>query len=382
MMKKVWALCWLELKQILIRPQSYILMFGMPIIFTLIFGGLLGGSGNAKVNISLVDKDGSVLSSKYYEEIKKSDLISIEKVTYEEGKQRIENKKSSGIIIIPKDFQKSMLDRKVENIQFQASADFTGGTSVEQVLASALKKMEIEVSAARDFEKKSNTSWETMYETIYTKVDPVSIQKESILHDDQKLNNVTGRAAGFSILFVMIVMLSATGTILKARQLGVWSRLLGAPVSKVQILAGYILSFFLIGWIQFGVLMILTHSLFDVQWGNLLGVITLVSVLLLAVIGLALLLASIVKTTEQQSALGNIVVISTCMISGLYWPIEIEPAWMQVAANFVPQTWAMRGFTELIVRGGTLADIGGYIGILSLFAGVFFVIGLTRIRYD
>lgn len=382
MMKKVWALCWLELKQILIKPQSYILMFGMPIIFTLIFGGLLGGSGNEKVNISLVDKDGSVLSGKYYEEIKKSDLISIEKVTYREGTQRIEDKKSSGIIIIPKDFQKSMLDGKVENIQFQASADFTGGTSVEQVLASALKKMEIEVSAARDFEKKSNTSWETMYETIYTKIDPVSIQKELILHDDQKLNNVTGRAAGFSILFVMIVMLSATGTILKARQLGVWSRLLGAPVLKVQILAGYILSFFLIGWIQFGVLMILTHSLFDVQWGNLLGVITLVSVLLLTVIGLALLLASIVKTTEQQSALGNIVVISTCMIGGLYWPIEIEPSWMQTAANFVPQTWAMRGFTELIVRGGTLADIGGYIGILILFAGVFFVIGLTRIRYD
>ena len=95
--------------------------------------------------------------------------------------------------------------------------------------------------------------------------------------------------------------------------------------------------------------MILTHSLFDVQWGNLLGVITLVSVLLLAVIGLALLCKHR-KTTEQQSALGNIVVISTCMIGGLYWPIEIEPAWMQTAANFVPQTWAMRGFTELIVR--------------------------------
>ena len=382
MMKKVWALCWLELKQILIKPQSYILMFGMPIIFTLIFGGLLGGSGNTKVNVSLVDEDGSVLSSKYYEDIKKSDLISIEKVTYKEGKQKIENKKSSGIVIIPKDFQKSMIDGRIESIQFQASADFTGGTSVEQVLASALKKMEIEVSAAGDFEKKSNTSWEPMYKEIYTKVEPVSIRKESILHDDQKLNSVTGRAAGFSILFVMIVMLSATGTILKARQLGVWSRLLEAPVSKVQLLAGYILSFFLIGWIQFGVLMILTHSLFDVQWGNLLGVITLVSVLLLAVIGLALLLASIVKTTEQQSALGNIVVISTCMIGGLYWPIEIEPAWMQTAANFVPQTWAMRGFTELIVRGGTLADIGGYIGILILFAGVFFIISLTRIRYD
>ena len=76
--------------------------------------------------------------------------------------------------------------------------------------------------------------------------------------------------------------------------------------------------------------------------GNLLGIIILVSVLLLAVIGLALLLASIVKTTEQQSALGNIVVISTCMIGGLYWPIEIEPRnKCQAVANFIPQTWAI-----------------------------------------
>ena len=47
---------------------------------------------NKKVNVSLVDEDGSVLSSKYYEDIQKSDLISIEKVTYKEGKQKIENK--------------------------------------------------------------------------------------------------------------------------------------------------------------------------------------------------------------------------------------------------------------------------------------------------
>ncbi|MCI0766376.1 ABC transporter permease [Bacillus sp. TL12] len=381
-MKKVWALCWLELKQILIKPQSYILMFGMPIIFTLIFGGLLGGSGNEKVNISLVDQDGSILSNSYYKEIEKSDLVSIEKVTYEEAKQKIENKKSSGIVIIPKEFQKSMADGKVEKVKFQSSADFTGGASVEQVLQSAMKKMKIEVAAARDAEKRGGTSWEKLYETIDTKAEPVSLQKESIVSGEVKLNNVSGRSAGFSILFVMIVMLSATGTILKSRQLGVWYRLLGAPVSKAQILGGYILSFFLIGWIQFGILMLLTNVLFGVQWGSLLGIIILVSALLLAVIGLALLLASIVKITEQQSALGNIVVISTCMISGLYWPIEIEPEWMQQVANFVPQTWAMRGFTELIARGGTLVDIAGYVGVLILFAGVFFVIGLKRIRYD
>ncbi len=241
--------------------------------------------------------------------------------------------------------------------------------------------MKIEVATTKKLEQTRGTSWKDVYESIHAKVEPVSIEKDSIA-GKKNLNHMAGRATGFSILFVMIVMLSATGTILKLRQMGVWSRLLETPTSKAQILGGYILSFFLIGWVQFGVLMILTNRLFDVQWGDMLGIIMLVSGLLLAVIGLALLVASIVKTADQQSALGNIVVISTCMISGLYWPIEIEPEWMQQIANFVPQTWAMRGFTELIVRGGTFIDITGEICILLLFAGVFFIIGLTRIRYE
>lgn len=364
------------------KPQSYFLMLGMPILFTLIFGGLLGGSGNDKVKIILVDKDQSKLSAYYYESLTHSDLVGVEKGSYEEAKKKIENKKASGIVTIRKDFQKQMLDGKGDKVLFQSSADFTGGASVEHVLQNTLKKMEVEVKGANVWSQNSGKSWETMYETIHTKVEPVHIQKESIVTGKKTINGVSARAAGFSILFVMIVMLSSTGTILKARQMGVWHRLLETPVTRVQVLAGYILSFFLIGWLQFGALMILTNLLFDVQWGDMLGIIVLVSVLLLAVIGLALLLASVVKTTEQQSALGNIVIISTCMISGLYWPIEIEPEFMQKIANFVPQTWAMRGFTELIARGGALADIAGYIGVLLLFAGIFFVIGLTRIRYD
>lgn len=379
-MKKIWALCSLELKQVFTKPQSYILMFGMPIIFTFIFGGLLGGSGDEKVKISLVDYDQSKLSHSYYQELRGNHFITIEKGTDQEAKQRVENKKSSGIVIIPKGFQENVIAGESGKIKFQSSADFTGSSSVEQVLQSTIKKMKIEV-AAKKLEQTRGTSWKDVYESIHAKVEPVSIEKDSIA-GKKNLNHMAGRAAGFSILFVMIVMLSATGTILKLRQMGVWSRLLETPTSKAQILGGYILSFFLIGWVQFGVLMILTNRLFDVQWGDMLGIIMLVSGLLLAVIGLAPLVASIVKTADQQSALGNIVVISTCMISGLYWPIEIEPEWMQQIANFVPQTWAMRGFTELIVRGGTFIDITGEICILLLFAGVFFIIGLTRIRYE
>lgn len=66
------------------------------------------------------------------------------------------------------------------------------------------------------------------------------------------------------------------------------------------------------------------------------------------------------------------------MIGGVYWPLEIEPQFMKKMADFVPQTWAMREFTELIAKGGSSSDIMSYTGILLIFAVVFFGIGLTR----
>ncbi len=52
--------------------------------------------------------------------------------------------------------------------------------------------------------------------------------------------------------------------------------------------------------------------LFGIQWGSLLGQVVLVSALLLCVTGLGLLIAGFVKTTEQQMAFGNLLIVSTC----------------------------------------------------------------------
>jgi ABC-2 type transport system permease protein len=97
---------------------------------------------------------------------------------------------------------------------------------------------------------------------------------------------------------------------------------------------------------------------------------------------LGLLIAGLVHTAEQQSAIGNLVVISTCMISGVYWPIEIEPIFMQKMAEFLPQTWALKGFAELMANGGTAFDILDCIGILLGFAILFFVLGMRKIKFE
>ncbi|PLR76227.1 ABC transporter permease [Bacillus sp. V3-13] len=279
-----------------------------------------------------------------------------------------------------------MLANQTPIITFQHVPEFTSISTITQILSNKLEKMKLEVLASKKWSEYSSEAWKVMFARLEnaSQTQPLAIDKMNINTKNSALpmSGMSASASGFSIMFVMMMMMSVTGTILEARKNGVWYRMLATPASRFEISTGYLLSFFLIGWIQFGVLMIFTHFLFDVNWGDPVAVILLVSALLFAVVGLGLLNAGMVNTVEQQASIGNLIVVSTCMVSGVYWPIEIEPVFMQKIAEFLPQTWAMRGFTDLVANGGTLLDVLDNVAILLAFALLFLFFGMSRIRFE
>ncbi|MFD2442978.1 ABC transporter permease [Bacillus sp. CGMCC 1.16607] len=386
-MQKSWAICVMEIQRLLKKKQSYLLMFAMPLLFTLIFGSLLGGDNEEKMKILWVDQDHTILSQSLYEQIKDGNtLFDIQKSSLKNAKVMLENKEIPGAIIISKGFQEQLAAEGNPLVTFQKIPEFTSSSTITQYVSNKLAKLNIELLASTNWSEYSGEAWPVMYEKLQKQADssPMNLNKVNIDEKSPtpKLDGMSGRASGFSIMFVMIMMMSVTGTILEARKNGVWYRMLTTPASRFQIAFGYLLSFFLIGWIQFGVLMIATHLMFDVNWGDPLATGVLVSAMLLAIVGLGLLIAGLVKTVEQQSSIGNLVVVATCMISGVYWPIEIEPVFMQKMAEFFPQTWAIRGFTELMANGGSLVNILDSLGILFGFALLFLFVGMRKIKFE
>ena len=102
------------------------------------------------------------------------------------------------------------------------------------------------------------------------------------------------------------------------------------------------------GWIQFAVLMVVMNLIFDTNWGNLLYMIPFASLVIVCVVGFGLMIAGLVKTKQQAMAISSVLIVVTCMLGGVYWPIEIVPEFMQKMALAVPQSWAMSGFKEII----------------------------------
>jgi ABC-2 type transport system permease protein len=187
---------------------------------------------------------------------------------------------------------------------------------------------------------------------------------------------------GFAIMFMMFGLSGAASTILDERTGGTWGRLMITPASKLQIILGYLLSYFLMGWIQFAVLMVAMNLMFDSTWGKLTYLIPFASLVIVCVVGFGLMIAGIVKTKQQAMAISAVLIVSTCMLGGLYWPIDIVPEVMQKIAQGVPQSWAMSGFKEIVSGSLHFGTLMKDTVALCGFTALFFIIGLRGIKFE
>ncbi|MGG4267936.1 ABC transporter permease [Peribacillus simplex] len=381
-MRKIWNICRWEMQRILKKPQSYLIMFAMPLLFTFLFGTLLGNGDQKKPTVVLVDEDGTNLSQSLFEQLHENNsLFTIEKGTNYKALQELEAKKIVGVISIKKGFEAKTAEGEDPQVNFQHIPEFTSHQTITGFLSNQLSKLKIETTSALAWSEQSGEEWQVMYQKLKNS-DLEGAGLKKVVTDGEVVSKqigLSGSAAGFSIMFLMITMMSVTGTILEARSNGVWYRLMATPASRFEVAAGYLLSFFLIGWIQFGILIVATRFFFDVRWGDPFALMILVSAMLFAIVGLGLMIAGLAKTVEQQSAAGNLIVVSTCMIAGVYWPLEIEPIYMQKMADFLPQTWAMKGLKEIAGNGSLPFDS---IAILIVFALIFLFIGMRKIQFE
>ena len=73
--------------------------------------------------------------------------------------------------------------------------------------------------------------------------------------------------------------------------------------------------------------------------------------------GFSLLVATFARTREQIIPIGLTVVMLVCAVGGCWWPLFMEPSWLQRASHVTPTAWAMDGLSDLILRDRTLRGI-------------------------
>ncbi|MFW5742097.1 MAG: ABC transporter permease, partial [Spirochaetota bacterium] len=157
----------------------------------------------------------------------------------------------------------------------------------------------------------------------------------------------------------------------REKELGVYKRILVAPVTGVVYAASLFLAVYLVLAFEIVVVVSAVYLIPVAQpaagFGPVLAVL-LAYGLAAAAYGVAL--TALVSTSVQGSIVANITVIFSSLIAGCFWPVTIMPETMQRLARILPQTWANLAIADL-GSGAGLAGVAMELGLLGLYAVVF-----------
>jgi len=170
---------------------------------------------------------------------------------------------------------------------------------------------------------------------------------------------------------------SYQSTIQSEQQMGTLPYLLCSPGSVIGVL--FLSSLWTIIWTLFtsSLGLFLTATLFQARLEVNLTATLLVLVLTIVTLGgIGLASGGIILVTKQGDPISWIFTTVASFTSGVVFPLDILPAWLQTVGQMMPTTYAMRALRKALLVGADLAEIWPDIRILLLMALVTVPLGL------
>lgn len=187
---------------------------------------------------------------------------------------------------------------------------------------------------------------------------------------------------GYAIFFALFSVNAVAGTILQEKEDGTFRRLLIAPVRRYSLLGGKMLAQFLLTLLQLTILFAIGYFAFHLDIGNLPAMILLIIGTSFAATGLGIVLVSLVKTRRQLNPVVTLVVLITSAIGGAWWPLFLEPTWMQQIAKVGITAWAMEGLNGIMFLGKDFTQVLPDILGLLVYGLICFVIATRLFRFQ
>lgn len=376
-----------------------IIMIATALAFTsvsgLIFGGMTGGV-KSLVPVGLIDHDNSELSRRMVAALAEAGAYDVRTLPEEQAYADVRLGNIETAFIIPEGFQDAVTkDTPLTVTVVSLSTSNTGmvaGTIMEKSLTSyLLQEAVVSVTATSaaglglagkvDPAAAARNAAERLSASPVLTVGFEEV-KQAVSAKDSP-NWAAGYSGGVYIMFTMFTVLFQAGDTLTERRTGTWGRLLSTPVSRSAVVAGKAIGSYVVGLVQVLILVLVGRFLFRINFGPNLGAVIAIMALMVAVVtGMGMFLSTLVRTIAQLQTMAPIVIVSTCMLGGCYWPLEMDSPVMQKVAKFTPQAWAMAALNDVVLRGKSLLSTAPNLLVMACFGLVFLVLGAVRTKFE
>ncbi|HSI51977.1 MAG TPA: ABC transporter permease [Ideonella sp.] len=366
---RMWAIFLKEFQQMMRDRPTFAMAVGVPILQLVLFGYAINTDPKG-LPTAVVSQDSGPMSRSLLAALQNTGYF---KVTHQPaseaaGDALVADGEVQFLIVIPPDFSRRLV--RGEQPALLVSVDATDPSAagnalaaLSQLGATALRR---ELTGPLAHLQPARAPFEMR---IHRRYNPEGLSRYNI---------VPGLIG--TILTMTMVMLTALA-MTRERERGTMENLLATPVRPFEVMAGKILPYILVGYIQLGVILAAGAFLFEVPMeGSFTLLMAMIGVFMLANLAVGFTFSTLAKNQMQALQATFFFFLPSMLLSGFMFPFRGMPVWAQHLGELLPLTHFLRIVRGILLKGNTVGQVLPELWPLLGFLVVAGTVALARYR--
>jgi ABC-2 type transport system permease protein len=379
-------ICWKDLLEFSRSKLRLVMLVLMP-LFMMMMVGFIFPTGNSVSHqpVAIANQDamvnGTSLGGNFVAQLEavndQTGVMDLRNATgFDDIKTMIQEGKVSGGIIVPPAFTSDLLSGKQGNITIMTDQS---NPQMSAMMQSVLTQI-IDQLGSQLAEHNLNQTYNISLEQAPAVLKPYGVQLKGIVPGTP--NYFEFVAPGIMAMVVMMsLMTGLPHAISYEKDMGTLDGMLAAPTSRWAIILGKVMAQTTRGLIQGFIILLLSVLLFGVViHGSILLVVLLILLTVFSFVGLGILITSFADKEETATMVMMTLMFPMMFLSGVFFPIQQMPSFMQTLANFLPLTYAASAMRKVMVLGAGTGAIITDVVVLAVFGIVLLAIAVPLFK--
>ena len=372
---------WKDLMELFRNKLGLIMLVLMPIFMMTMVGFIYPSDTSiSHVSVALVNEDkgdGSAMLIMALEKMNNSTgmMTMTNASSLNEVRDMIQRGEVEGGIVIASNFTSSLMNGKQGTITIVTDQS---NPQTSMLLQTALKEVFEQIGT---LVAEQNVQGLGVNEgNSLAVVKPYSVQTEGAVPGHFSYFDFI--APGIMAMTVMMsVMTGLPAAISHEREVGTLDGMMAAPISRLAIILGKTLAQTARGLLQGILILALAVALFGVTiHGSILLVFALLLLGVFSFVGLGVVITSFAKDQETAMMIMMTLMFPMMFLSGVFFPIQQMPWYMQDISKFLPLTYAATALRKVMVLGAGVSMITTELAVLIGFGVVMTAIAVPVFR--
>jgi ABC-2 type transport system permease protein len=366
---RFWAIVLKEFIQMKRDRVTFGMMVGIPLMQLMLFGFAIN-SDPKRLPTAIRSADQGPFARTFVAALKTSGYFELvrEAGTEAEAQRLLELGEVQFVINIPEDFSRRLVRGERPTLLIEADASDPAATGPALAAARTLADQALSRDLTGPLAKLRGAPGPVDFQ-VHAQYNPENITQY----------NVVPGLMGVVLTMTMVIITALAIT--RERERGTMENLLATPVRPVEVMAGKILPYIAVGYVQMTLILLAARFIFHVPMVGSLGLVYALALIFIAAnLAVGITFSTLAKNQLQAVQMAFFFFLPSILLSGFMFPFRGMPVWAQGVGSCLPLTHFLRIVRGILLKGNGLAETAPEIWPLLLFLAIAMTIGAVRYR--